>query len=224
MAVRSVLPRALSGETDSAEHSQVLVIGETGVIAEALTLLLRSAGLSARHVTAQAAELALVRHRPEAVLLDGRLAPGTVASCSTTARRHCAGARVIVLTDEDGAEPSVAVDMVVSAWCTPEELFAAVRGDRRPSGAKRRSEVRGPDRGRLSQLTARELQVLRTLMLGASNAQIATRLGISPHTVRTHVQNILGKLDTRSRLEAVTMAYRHGLRPLVDSDVGPGAR
>jgi PAS domain S-box-containing protein len=63
-------------------------------------------------------------------------------------------------------------------------------------------------------LTPRELEVLRLIAGGANTRVIATRLVISPATVRNHVQNLLGKLGVHSRLEAVAHAVRH--RALAD--------
>ncbi len=63
----------------------------------------------------------------------------------------------------------------------------------------------------LSLLTARELEVLRAMSSGASRQEIAEQLEISPHTVRTHMQSILAKLDVHTSLAAVTLARRGGL-------------
>jgi len=60
----------------------------------------------------------------------------------------------------------------------------------------------------LQRLSQRERQVLALLGRGQSNRQIGQQLHISPHTVRTHVQNILEKLELHSRLEAATFAMR----------------
>jgi DNA-binding NarL/FixJ family response regulator len=60
-------------------------------------------------------------------------------------------------------------------------------------------------------LTSRERQVLRLLIQGASNKDVAKRLDIRSNTVRTHVQNLLAKLRVHTRLEAVTLAIRAGL-------------
>jgi two-component system, NarL family, nitrate/nitrite response regulator NarL len=62
-----------------------------------------------------------------------------------------------------------------------------------------------------SQLTPRERDVLALLVRGANGKLAAAQLGISPNTVRTHVQSILTKLQVHSRLEAATFAVRHRL-------------
>ncbi|MGH7426191.1 MAG: response regulator transcription factor [Candidatus Methylomirabilales bacterium] len=63
---------------------------------------------------------------------------------------------------------------------------------------------------RVQRLTARETEILQHFAAGRTSAEIAERLDISPHTVRTHVQNILTKLGVHSKLQAVTAAIRHG--------------
>jgi DNA-binding NarL/FixJ family response regulator len=62
----------------------------------------------------------------------------------------------------------------------------------------------------LNRLTTREHQVLQLLAEGASNKDMARRLAIRSNTVRTHVQNLLSKLQVHTRLEAVTLAIRVG--------------
>ena len=63
----------------------------------------------------------------------------------------------------------------------------------------------------LSRLSKREREVLALLGRGWSNSKIGDELFISPHTVRTHVQNILQKLEMHSKLEAGTFAMQHDL-------------
>ncbi len=60
-------------------------------------------------------------------------------------------------------------------------------------------------------LTLREIEVLRLLAEGLGNKEIASRLGISEHTVKFHVASVMGKLGAASRTEAVMLGIRHGL-------------
>ncbi len=62
-------------------------------------------------------------------------------------------------------------------------------------------------------LTPRELEVLRCMLAGLGRKAVAERLYLSPHTVRTHMQNVLSKLGVHSTLAAVALARRAGIPP-----------
>ncbi len=68
-----------------------------------------------------------------------------------------------------------------------------------------------PAPSHISNLTDRELEVLRLIAQGLGNKEIAARLSLSENTVKTHVRNILSKLNARSRAEAAAYAVRVGL-------------
>lgn len=83
--------------------------------------------------------------------------------------------------------------------------FAARRDPNRPPAA-------------LAELTEREREILRLVARGLSNAEIAGRLVISPLTVKTHVSNVLRKLDCHDRAALVVRAYETGLVTPGESD------
>jgi NarL family two-component system response regulator LiaR len=73
---------------------------------------------------------------------------------------------------------------------------------------------RAPEGERLlRRLTPRESEILRSFAAGETTSQVAENLGISALTVQSHVKNILAKLGVHSKIEAVTLAWRHGLSP-----------
>jgi two-component system nitrate/nitrite response regulator NarL len=80
----------------------------------------------------------------------------------------------------------------------------------RPSRRQALDEV-GEAQFRASYLTPREREVLTLLTEGTNSKDLASRLSLSPHTVRSHVQGILAKLQVHSRLEAAAFATRFGL-------------
>jgi DNA-binding NarL/FixJ family response regulator len=90
--------------------------------------------------------------------------------------------------------------------------------------AARRDPTHAPTA--LAELTAREREIMRLVAEGLSNAEIAGRLVISPLTAKTHVSNVLRKLDCRDRAALVALAYETGLMtPGAPRQAGrPGAR
>lgn len=179
----------------------------------------------------QAVELAR-RHAPDVVLMDVRM-PGTDGIEAT---RRMPNQKVLILTTfglddyiiealRAGASGFLLKDAPV------EDLVRAVRtvaaGDAQLSPAvtkrlleqvARRLPAAVPrDSGALADLTERELEVLRLLAAGMSNAEIAAALVVSEPTVKSHVSNVLQKLGLRDRVQAVIYAYENGL-------IAPGQR
>jgi DNA-binding NarL/FixJ family response regulator len=114
----------------------------------------------------------------------------------------------------------------------PEQLVAGIRavaqGDAllAPSVTRRVIEefVRRPPSSvanvptEVSELTTRELEVLKLVAKGMSNAEIAKELFVSDTTVKTHVAHVLTKLGVRDRVQAVVLAYECGLAGVVHED------
>jgi two-component system nitrate/nitrite response regulator NarL len=91
-------------------------------------------------------------------------------------------------------------------------------------GRARRRIVAVADVERLARhLTARERECLAMLVEGLSTPAMARRLGVATTTVRSHVQSILTKLGTHSRLEAAALAVRHRLVPALEDEVSPAS-
>ena len=110
-----------------------------------------------------------------------------------------AGARGLMLRDLDAAKLASALATAAQGVLVMDPALAPALLSRAPTGPVQ------------SDLTPRELEVLRLLAQGLPNKGIADRLGISEHTVKFHVNAVLGKLGAHSRTEAVTRATRMGL-------------
>lgn len=121
-----------------------------------------------------------------------------------------AGARAILRRDADPAQIAVALSALAQGLCVVDSTFAALLA--RPTGlaTPKSWDDREPE-PLVEALTPRELAVLGLVAEGLPNKTIAVRLGISEHTVKFHVNAILGKLGVSSRTEAVVRATRLGL-------------
>jgi DNA-binding NarL/FixJ family response regulator len=167
------------------------------------------------------ASMVTARH-PDVLLLHGL--HGSEAKPTVCAARQASN-RIRVLTigarsrdadlqsDEDTCG-------LLPATATPDEVVAAVRMaaagyvlSRSTPPCADRPAARTPSVGGpvASGLTGRERDVLALVAKGMSNAEIANELTLSEHTVKSHVQNLLGKLGLRNRIHAVIYAFDTGL-------------
>jgi len=120
------------------------------------------------------------------------------------------GARAILPRDADPVQVAAALRALMHGLGVVDSSFAAALA--RPVGLPTLKPWDGRQTDPLiEELTPRELAVLRLVAEGLPNKTIAARLGISEHTVKFHINAILGKLGVASRTEAVVRATRLGL-------------
>jgi DNA-binding NarL/FixJ family response regulator len=212
------------------QRIRVLFVEDHRLLADSLSALLRRepdiAVVGIAGSVAEAKELA--RNRLDVVLMDYQLPDGTGAEATRAIKARWPAARVIMvtaLTDDETVLESIqaGADGYLTKDRAAEEVVLAVRAAfagetllprsviaeiaRRVALSKERTD----ERLMIEPLTPRELEVLRALSEGLSTPEICERLFIAPNTLRTHVQNIMGKLRVHSKLEAVAFALRYRL-------------
>jgi DNA-binding NarL/FixJ family response regulator len=157
------------------------------------------------------------KHQPDVTLMDLRM-PGVDGIEATKAIRELSpDARVIALTSYDGDQDIYrAIQVGVRGYLLKEMVHTEiVRAIRMVHAGKRLmpTELReAPSQYRPhAALTPREVAVLRFASEGLANKEIATRIGATSGTVKTHIQHILTKLGAASRTHAVTIAVQRGI-------------
>jgi DNA-binding NarL/FixJ family response regulator len=225
-------------------QARVLIAAADPLVRRALETVLAAADFELIGETASAAEaLATARDQaPHVALIDVILEDGDGLETAEKIVRDAPDTRVIVLSASDddqkalralraGARGYLRKDIELEAL--PRAVNGVIKGEaaisRRLSmnviEELRKTPALGPGiRPTVSELTPREWQVLDLLTTGASTADIAVDLVLSPETVLTHVKNILKKLGVHSRRDAIRQAerLRLGLDPL-GSDTDGGA-
>ncbi len=202
---------------------RVLIVDDHRVLAELLTSALSVDGdvtVVGSVGTAVDGVRASATLRPDVVILDYDLPDADGVSVIASMKEACPNARVLMLTSyTDPVVLSDAMNAGCSGFITKrngasEILTAvlAVASNETPVSPDMVRSLIGRDSvGLGSDLTNRELEVLRIASKGRSNKEIAAELFLSVNTVRNHMQHVLNKLGAHSKLEATAIAARVGI-------------
>jgi DNA-binding NarL/FixJ family response regulator/class 3 adenylate cyclase len=219
--------------TEESEGMRVMIVDDQALVRAGFRMILEAEpDIEVVGEAADGSEAVSECHRskPDVVLMDVRMPEMDGIEATRRLLADAAETKVVMLTTFDmdeyvydalraGASGFLLKDV------PPEQLVAGIRsvasGDAllAPSITRRVIEEfvsRPPSSARalpagLEELTARELEVLKLVARGLSNAEIAKELFVSDTTVKTHVAHVLMKLDLRDRVQAVVLAYESGL-------------
>lgn len=202
------------------ESIQIMVVDDHHIVRQGLVALI--ATMPDMKVVAEAADGMQAielhrRYRPDITLMDLRLPHKNGVEAIAQIRTEFPTARIIVLTTFDGDEDiyralQAGAKGYLLKGMTADELTQAIRTvhsgkSRIPTVVAERLAERmgGPS------LTSRELDVLKRIVGGRSNKEIASDLFISEATVKTHINSILSKLGVSDRTQAATTALQRGI-------------
>ena len=164
--------------------------------------------------------------RPDVVLMDLRMPEMEGADATHRIRAALPDTHVLILTtyaDDDSLFPALQAGArgYLTKDASAEEIERAIRavadGHTHLDPAIQQRLVAaalstgGHERTLPDELTAREVEVLKLIAAGLSNAEIAAALVVSPATIKTHINHIFQKTGARDRAQAVRYAYQHGL-------------
>jgi DNA-binding NarL/FixJ family response regulator len=225
----------------------VLIVDDQRTFGEALQLALsKEKDIRVVDVVTDgdAAVEAAAEHRPDVVLMDVAM-PG-MSGIEATRRIKDAepNAQILVLSgyEDDlmlaravqagalGVLPKTEAIVDVARSVRQAHRGEALHPDEEIEGALRRLRHRREQDSsveqRLARLTPREVEILQAMARGTPNDSVADALKMSPHTLRTHTQNIITKLGVHSKLEALVLAIRHGRVQTLDvseADLSPAS-
>lgn len=178
---------------------------------------------TAREAMSRAREL-----RPDLILMDISMPGGSGLEATAALRTELPDTAVVMLTSSDEDEHlRQAVRLGAAGYLLKDldarELFDLIAGIARGEAAMTRAmagrllkvlaggPAQNDEKALLAELTEREIEVLQLVARGVSNAEIAEALVVTVNTVKTHIRNILEKLQVENRTQAATFAVQQGL-------------
>jgi DNA-binding NarL/FixJ family response regulator len=160
-------------------------------------------------------------HAPDIIIMDYRMPLVNGLEAAAQIRRRLPHTEVLLFSGTHSHHDIVEIFRSDARGCllkieAAEELIPALESLRRHHTFRSRAitelyEKITENNGEIEKLSAREIEVLRLLVIGKSSKEIAGQMGISVKTVDTHRTHLLRKLKLRSTVELVRYAFRHGL-------------
>ncbi len=213
----STLVEPTGGKRNGYNMIRVLVVDDHRMFAESLVRILsdeQDIEIVGIAVSASDASAQVAMHDPDVCVLDYQLPDVDGVSAIMQLREAAPGVKVVMLTGL--AQPNTAnaaIEAGCNAFVTKDRAASDVVNAVRAANAGVTlplQSIPAPVGGRYG-LTPREHEVLRLLTHGSSTESIMSELFVSRNTVRTHVQKVINKLGTHSKIEAVAMARREGI-------------
>jgi len=202
------------------QQRKVLLVGKRRLYLDAIREVLDSSGKMSASVVSASEPTVADCGEPDLIVIDCPYQSEGFDALTEDVRARYPNARTMLLTPWSGRESlqrasKLGADGCLCTGWSIADLVSAIAEDHDP---RRRTPRSGKPAVRnlellLASLSERELSVLRAIVSGSTTAEIAKALGISVHTVRTHVQHVMAKLVVRSQAEMVSVALRAGIPP-----------
>lgn len=192
-------------------HADLAIVGEAGDAAHAVKIC--------------------AQHNPDVALID-LVMPGGGIEATRAIRAASPSTQVVLLTSFEDVQQIVAAIQAGALSCLLKDVDADALADALRKAAQGEAVLhariaarlmdalrRGvePGSGMLESLSQRERETLTLVAEGLSNQMIAERLGIGEKTVKTHVSNVLGKLNVSDRTQAAVFAWKSGMKQRTES-------
>ena len=198
----------------------ILITDDHFVVREGLRSILRREtdfSVVGEAANGHEAVIAHAKLRPDVTIMDLRMPVCGGVEAIRRIRASDPAARILVLSNFEGDE-DIHAALAAGAMgyllkhSSGDQVTPAIRSlmlGKRWIPREVADHLASRERGEI--LSEREREIVRLLVLGEANKEIASALGITEQTVKSHVKNILAKLQVRDRTEAVTVALRRGI-------------
>ena len=202
---------------------RIVLCDSNRILCEALASMLQARGHPVLSIATSASDsiAAVVKNRPDACLLDLRFPDGSGLDVARTIRRSVPETKIVVFSRiTDPAVVSEAKKIGVAGFLRKDQkpetitralgVISAGRTAFDPGSSRQpsRRRIPSPAEEMIRKLTPRERQVLQRIVAGQSTGQMAREMNVAMSTVRSHIGQVLNKLDAHSQVQAAAIASR----------------